>query len=346
MFSRKNNFDIIRLLAATQVLVFHSLEHLNVKEYLPSFTNKLLQILRYFPGVPVFFSISGFLIFASFAGKPVSIRQYCKNRVLRIYPALWVALIFTICLILFTGGIRFDRSFLAWVFGQLSLFQFYNIQQFRDWGVGVPNGSLWTITIELQFYFLVPFIFVAFKRFNKTVVAISLIILSILCYILLKAFDNESFVMKLGKVFILPYLFNFLFGVLIFIYWDNLKNIIENKAWLWMTIYLSYVCLFGIYLNYYNPDYWPANIFGMVGYALLTLVVFSCAFSAKSLTKIVLNGNDLSYGIYIYHMLWINFLVAIGYSGHIWSFFLAASLTVASAFLSWKLIEKPALKLK
>ena len=61
---------------------------------------------------------------------------------------------------------------------------------------------------------------------------------------------------------------------------------------------------------------------------LLGVLTISAAFSVTSLAKI-LHGNDISYGIYIYHMLVVNVVV-----------------TVIISTISWEFIEKKALLLK
>ena len=55
---RSNNFDLIRLLAAMQVAVSHANGHLESELSIP--------LLSYFPGVPIFFLVSGFLICLSY----------------------------------------------------------------------------------------------------------------------------------------------------------------------------------------------------------------------------------------------------------------------------------------
>ena len=63
-YFRENNFDAIRLVAASQVMVVHRMEHLHVS--MPA----LRSVITAFPGVPAFFFISGFLISASWERNP------------------------------------------------------------------------------------------------------------------------------------------------------------------------------------------------------------------------------------------------------------------------------------
>ncbi|MCB1658576.1 MAG: hypothetical protein KDI39_10135, partial [Pseudomonadales bacterium] len=65
-----------------------------------------------------------------------------------------------------------------------------------------------------------------------------------------------------------------------------------------------------------------------------------------NLSKILLRNNDISYGVYIYHMLVINFLVYMGKVGQIRLVLLVIFTTYVLAALSWFLVEKPALSLK
>lgn len=79
-----NNFDLIRLFAATQVAVSHTAQHLKVEF-------DWLRIFSYFPGVPIFFFISGYLIYESYSSIPNDkLKVFVTNRFLRLYPALYL----------------------------------------------------------------------------------------------------------------------------------------------------------------------------------------------------------------------------------------------------------------
>lgn len=70
MTATKNNFDLLRLLAATQVAILHITTHLKTP-----FPEQVVNILEWFPGVPIFFAISGYLIAMSY-DRSSSIRKY------------------------------------------------------------------------------------------------------------------------------------------------------------------------------------------------------------------------------------------------------------------------------
>src|SRR4051812_8538541 len=113
---RSNNFDLIRAVAAAQVLVRHAIEHMHIGSL-----ETTGGIIDYLPGVPIFFVVSGFLITRSWERAP-SAMHYAMNRVLRIYPALWICFGISV-LIFLSAGVRPPSvsALLLWVFGQLSI---------------------------------------------------------------------------------------------------------------------------------------------------------------------------------------------------------------------------------
>ena len=92
---KKNCLNTIRLIAALQVLFGHTVFHLEIP------TSSLVnQISFFFQGVPVFFTMSGFLIWDSI-GRSGNFIDYSKKRFWRIFPELWVAVLFEVIVLLF-----------------------------------------------------------------------------------------------------------------------------------------------------------------------------------------------------------------------------------------------------
>lgn len=212
---RKNNFDLIRLFAAIQVAIVHAIHHFEFHHWTTAF-----KALRLFPGVPIFFVISGFLISASYQRNPNLIR-YFRARFLRIYPALWVCLVFTLlsALIFIDRSIPFNQL-LPWIVAQASFVQFYNSDLFDSIGVGVLNGSLWTIPVELQFYCLLPVLILIFNflRCDTNRILVAAILFFSLAHILdsyLISRYNGWIISKLFHVTIIPHLYLFLVGIII-----------------------------------------------------------------------------------------------------------------------------------
>ena len=157
MFPRNNNLEWLRLIFAIQVVLSHASDHLGLKTP---------EIIRHFPGVPAFFFVSGFLIYASYLNAPG--RRYFENRFLRLYPCLLFVTLGGIMLALTAHGWRDLQdnlpTYALWFIAQTTIGQAYNPPLFRDIGVGVINGALWTLTTEILFYISVPVIVWLEKR--------------------------------------------------------------------------------------------------------------------------------------------------------------------------------------
>ncbi|WKL45049.1 acyltransferase [Flavobacterium sp. ZE23DGlu08] len=349
--NRINNFDLIRLLAALEVVYTHSQHHFELNGgFLEKFGR---YFLFYFPGVPIFFTVSGFLIFWSFDRNSTELVKYFKNRFLRLFPALWLCLVITFCLLLIDYHnnifqLLADKSFHVWIIGQLTFFQFWTPDILRYWGVGTPNGSLWTIIVEIQFYVLVPIIYYFTQKFFKMKLIPILIValISLLFNFYIGQFDEENIQYKLGGVVVFTYLYNFLFGVAAYLYWDKIKKIIEGKFIYWATAYLIYISFFGSYLGMDLNSYFLYSFFHFFTNILLAGLVLSFAFSFNNLSNKLIKHNDISYGVYIYHMLVINFFVQRGLIKDIKYFILTFVFTILLAAFSWFFIEKNFLKLK
>jgi peptidoglycan/LPS O-acetylase OafA/YrhL len=157
---RDNNFNLLRMIAATAVLVSHSyaltLGSASAEPFATSLGKSLGSI-----AVDVFFVSSGFLICASLINRPNAF-QFVKARFLRIFPALFVVLLFTAFVI---GPIYSSRSIIEY-FSSLSVYRHViqnavlifgihytlpGVFESNAFSAGV-NGSLWTLPIEIKMY--------------------------------------------------------------------------------------------------------------------------------------------------------------------------------------------------
>lgn len=164
----KNKFpavDLLRFLAALMVVALHLVASNTVGHewhvYVPHSENirpYYSHIGQFwftgFVGVQIFFSISGYIISLS-AESSRSPFAFVKGRLLRLLPALWictaVALLIEWTFATFPSNeliSRAVRSFLLLPFGPY------------------VDGVIWTIIVELAFYFLV-FVFILFQEVKR-----------------------------------------------------------------------------------------------------------------------------------------------------------------------------------
>lgn len=327
----RNNFDLLRILAAGQVMVTHTFRHLKLDTDATWF-----QWLDCFPGVPVFFVISGFLVSASYE-RSRSTAQYFTNRFLRIYPALWACLGCSVLAANLIGNVSFSRwETLPWLFGQVTFVQFFNPDFLRGYGTGVLNGSLWTITVELQFYLLLPLVYRMFIRRDQGEWKMLLLLAAcFLCSAVLWTAGIPRSIDKWLQVSFLPHLSLFLLGS-----WIRRRNLhtsslLRGKVAVWFIVYAAFTA---------SPV--PESIRLPLSRILLALLTVSGAYSLPGLADRLLHGQDLSYGVYIYHMVVVNALIETKGTGSYNDFIYATLATLALAAGSWWLVEKPFLRKK
>ena len=358
---RRNNFDLIRLLAAVQVLFVHAAWHLDVI----SFESPVFHVLERLPGVPIFFFVSGLLISRSYESNS-GLEDYSRNRGFRIYPALWVCFALSVLSVALTGYFRtVDASFqsvMAWIVAQMTIYQPFNPAFMDGYGIGNLNGSLWTITVELQFYVLIPILYFVLRRLPKSWFNPVLLVL-IAFFMLVNVFDQRiwarefqgtfDFARKVVDTTFLPWVYMFLIGVWVQRNFETVRNFVQGK-WrvpLFLAIYVivSYVMV-DLSKNLGLPGDRGLGLLGNridpVSYLALVLLVMAVAYNAPNLAEKILRRNDISYGVYIYHMPVVNLLIALGIMGTAGSLLLAIVVSLALGVCSWVFVERPCLKLK
>ncbi len=344
---RFNNFDLLRLIAAMQVVSQHAVEILHINA--PGAVQNILRFLHLFPGVPIFFFLSGFLISKSYESNH-KLSEYFQNRILRLYPGLIVCVLLSFILIYISGYMAtVNANILDWgllYLAKTTFVQFYNPEFMRGYGDGVLNGSLWTITVELQFYFLVPIIYLAFKLQNAKFCNYKLIFLITLFFVINRVYTHipseyfGTIEYKLFRVSFFPWFYMFLIGVFVQKNFDYVYKIIAGRFVQFFILY----CIVGYFSITYKVEL--GNNINPFLYLLLIAVVLSFAYSFVWLSKKLLRGNDISYGTYIYHMPIVNFMLYNGFYGDMTKAFYVLLATTVVAFISWIVIEKKSLSFK
>lgn len=337
-----------------QVVIFHSSKWLDIATMESSW---ILTLIHRIPGVPIFFFISGFLISRSFETNS-KLSDYSRNRLFRIYPALWVCFGVSLLLVFFSGYFSTvtvpATTFTAWTATQLSFLQFYNPAFMDGFGTGVLNGSLWTISVELQFYVITPILYIALGRLSRSAFDLALVVLIILFAAFniffhhgipaLGLLDAESMPMKLCYISFAPWVYMFFIGVLAQRNFERLRNFTTGVLRLPLFVIL-----------YFLVSYLTIDVIGFgdagqkldpISYIALCLCIMSIAYTLPNMANLILRRNDISYGLYIYHMPVVNLFIYLGYTGRISHQLMAIGCSLVLASLSWFLIERPAMKLK
>jgi len=148
--------------------------------------------------------------------------------------------------------------------------------------------------------------------------------------------DNSFGAVRLFRYSFIPYFYLFLSGVLMQRLNASKSGLIAGKALYWFILYVVFSC--------FVPLTYAAT--SIAGNLILAIFTISMAYTASGFSHRVLRGNDISYGVYIYHGLIINILVQLHYTGQ-WKY-VAVLLPIAFsiALFSWKFIEEPMLRRK
>jgi peptidoglycan/LPS O-acetylase OafA/YrhL len=176
----KNNFDLLRLLFAGTVCLFHAAFLSGEKElkWIPA-------VLSSEVAVKAFFVVSGFLILMSYE-RSSSILSYTSKRVRRIYPAYFVVVMLCALSLWTASSLDLTRYFsLDWLKYVVANLAFLNFVEptlpgvFEGNKLSAVNGALWTLKIEVMFYAAVPIIVFLLRRLGQLPVLVTLYLTSV-----------------------------------------------------------------------------------------------------------------------------------------------------------------------
>ncbi|MEP7321744.1 MAG: acyltransferase [Saprospiraceae bacterium] len=328
--------------------------------------------------VQSFYIISGFymslIINEKYIGANNSYRLFITNRLIRIFPVYWIVLLITvlacICISIVSNGHSFPifEHYLSvksnvWsltyliltnlvIFGQAAVLflgissesgnlfftsNFWNTSPLLYKFLFVPQA--WTLALELSFYLIAPFIL---KRGLKIV--ITLIILSLLLRFILFNFyllQNDPWT---ARFFPTEIMF-FLSGYLSYRIYILLKNkSVSNYFYLFM---LAFTLVFITLYKYFPSINISWCSFPMKEMIYFTTIILSVPFLFNFLknNKIDNKIGELSYPVYISHMLIITICGAISSQASLFDFlkkdWVIGIITIVFAIILNKTVVSP-----
>ncbi len=328
-----DNFALLRLVLAAAVVVSHGMS-INTGRYEDEFLAASTGFSLGSHAVNGFFVISGFLVTMSFDRR--GWRDYVVARLLRIYPAFIVGAL----VVAFGLGLAFTTlSTSAYLsHPQLTTFLTRALTEFRSNGTlpgfltenpyKNPYGTIWTLRYEMFCYILVLIAGVWGGRLVQRHAWAGLVGL-LVAVVLLDTVKAVTGYTSVAETYVRLFSL-FVAGALAYQHRDR----IPLSGWLALVL-LGLAALLA-----WTPLY-RAALYLATAYAVLVLALHPAMVGHVPEPK-----ADLSYGIYLYG--WpVQQTVQAVYPMH-WVAMLAPVfvVTVLFAFLSWHLVEKPALRLK
>jgi peptidoglycan/LPS O-acetylase OafA/YrhL len=318
---RGNAFDLLRLAAALLVVVGHSWVLTGHEDPLTFLSGTNAGDL----GVGVFFLLSGYLVSSSWLSDP-SLKRFAARRALRIYPAyalVVLALTFLLGPLVTTLPVgEYIASGGTWryLLGNLSIFHV----QFDLPGVFAANpypvavdGSLWTIRVEVLCYVGVAALgLLGFLRCRWILLPVAVGLMLVAMVVEVPGYH----------------------GVL-------LPGLLDYQA----AVPIAY---FGVGMVYREiigaqpPPWWtlPVTPAAPVGAILfVAALTYTIAFRAPAAVQRPTGGYDLSYGTYLLAFPVQQLLSGLPAAANA---ALTAVIVLALAALSWRFVERPALRHK
>ncbi|WP_243039098.1 acyltransferase family protein [Dyella sedimenti] len=334
---RANNFDALRLIAASAVIFGHA-HPLTASPDLGLLGNSVQAT-----AVKIFFVISGYLIYTSWDLQPNWL-AYLRKRALRIFPALIVICLLTIFIagpllteipVLQYFGYRHTYFYMANAF----LYPVYDLPGVfgsNQYPVAV-NGSLWSLPVEFSMYLLLPVIWILQQKTRLRALFPAFTLLLCATSIWFVRVDQP----QKHPVF----------------YGTDLISLLDVAPFFFLGATARHLRLekylepgFGLFLVIAFALIQPSSrIAAEVSlYLLVPYVTLALALASNKLLSQAGHFGDFSYGIYLYGFLFQQIVDALSHGrlGPWGNTLLSLPPTVALAVLSWHFVEKPMLSLK
>ena len=254
----------IRALACLMVLMGHYF--IIVFPFSTVGVSNTTQILLHsspWAGVWLFFALSGFLMGKGFVGHRYTLdeagyRSFMRNRVLRIAPVYVIGL-FLVSLYRYTEILQWKNT---WMLAEILMFDYRGDLPITS------NGTLWSISTEMQFYLLAPMLILIrlHKWTGRAFIAMPVLFVcaGTLFRIWIRAHSRGQ-MLTYGYTPLVPNLTIFLAGMSV-----NLLPKMRFRRWFSLAllvstlVFYSVICYFTFYMNMSIEDYWARMPFLVV----------------------------------------------------------------------------------
>jgi peptidoglycan/LPS O-acetylase OafA/YrhL len=290
-------------------------------------------------GVSYFFLLSGFIMMISYGNKgKVDFASYMKNRFARIYPVYFLSLATMIVLRLMLGNFNL-RAML------------YNLLMIQAWIPGRAlshNMPAWSLSVELLFYVLFPFLlnYLFLKHGKKTGITIAVVLFWLLTqclfmYLVYSDFSHGLNTKSHDALFYFPlfHLSVFLIGNLAGIYF--LRHYKKRQG-----NYDLAICFIGVLLILALR--FPSGLIYHDGLLAVLFVPFILLLSLNTgkitelfSKKIFVFLGEISYGIYILQVPVFLALKKYETGNPALTFFIKLAILLVFSGLVYQFIEKP-----
>ena len=335
---RIEQLTFTRFLAAISIVIFHY----GQKSFL--FNNKFVDFIVEKADVCVsyFFILSGFVMMIAYANKTaISSKEYLINRLARIYPVYFLAILIMLFVQIRLHAIDYIGL----------LCNIFMIQAWIPGKISSINPPGWSLSVEILFYLIFPFIFnKCFRKIRLEKLIIYIVLFWILSQII---FQTLWFIYLKNDSQILDDLMNspllrineFLIGNLAgFLYTEKLKFKNGNYDFL-IILFISFIILalkFSMNLNFHN---------GLLAVFFIPLIIL-ISLNNGLITKLFQNRSlvflgEISFGIYILQHPVFSVISAYSVKKYLHMtdvtmvFFLRLILLIIAASVSYLYIEKP-----